>query len=199
MKALILLIGLLSVPLSAVLVTVDPDEFAAGTDISNAWTGITLSSGGGGANLDGKVYAAYRSGSLGNEVFANSRISSKLWLNNSTPGSYYYLQVDFHTPANHVLIDVISDNGSDFPGLCYSTDGINYKWIQDYPVLGPGQIYTTAVPLRPAADIVSVRIGGLGSISSYAVLLDNLRYEIPEPATCLLLLSGWLLLKNRKK
>jgi len=54
--------------------------------------------------------------------------------------------------------------------------------------------------LHSTADIAAIRVGGYGTTSSYAVLLDNLKYEpIPEPATGLLLLSGWLLLKNRKK
>ena len=199
MKALILFIAVLSVSVSAVLVSIDPDEFDAGTDISNAWAGITLSSGGGASNLDGKVYAAYRSGSSGNKVFANSRVSNKLWLNSGNSGSYY-LQVDFHIPTNHVLIDVISDGGSDFPGLSFSTNGVDYTWVQNFPVLGPGQSYTASVPLRDIADIVSIRVGGYGTVAQYGVLLDNLRYEqIPEPATGLMLLSGLLLLKIRKK
>ena len=110
----------MSVSVSAALVSIDPDEFAAGTDISHAWAGVTLSAGGGASGLDGKVYAATSTfATTGTLVFANSRISSKLWLNTDTNG--YYLRVDFDTPTNHVLIDVISDDGSDFPSLGYYT------------------------------------------------------------------------------
>jgi hypothetical protein len=62
MKVCLISIGfmVLSVSLSAVLVTVNPDDFAAGTDISTVSPYVTLSSGGGGSGLDGKVYTAVR-------------------------------------------------------------------------------------------------------------------------------------------
>jgi hypothetical protein len=196
MKALIVLIGLvvLSVPLSASLVTVNPDEFAAGTDISTAFEFVTLSSGGGGSGLDGKVYAAVRSASTGDMVFGNSRISSKLWLNSDTNG--YYFRADFTIPTNRVLIDIISDAGNDYPSLwIYTTAGVFEKSDFLSP-LGPGQVRSYDIQ-HATADILYIRAGGLGLTGS-TVFLDNLRFEVPEPTTCLILLSGWLLLKNRK-
>jgi hypothetical protein len=203
MKAFIVLIGLvvLSVPLSASLVTVDPDGFTAGTDISNAWAGVTLSSGGGASGLDGKVYAATSSNvAAGNLVFAHNSISSstssRLWLNTDTSG--YYLRADFAIPTNHVMIDVIRDTGTDCPYLWIYTIGgaLEKKNIINLP--STTQVYTFDIP-HDTADIASIRVGGYGSTSSYAVLLDNLRFDIPEPATCLILLSGALFLKRRRK
>jgi hypothetical protein len=197
MKALIFLICLLSVSVSAALITIDPDEFAAGTDISHAWAGVTLSSGGGALGLNGKVYTATSTiATTGTLVFANNRNSPKLWLNMDTNG--YYLRVDFATPANHVLIDAISDGGTDYPSIGYYTTGGDLVEIPSFSPLGPGQSRLLEIT-RPTADIVYIRVGGYLTTSQYAILLDNLRYEVPEPASCLLLLSGWLLLKTRKK
>jgi hypothetical protein len=197
MKAFIVLLGLvvLSIPLSASLVTVDPDGLVAGTDISMLFPYVTLSSGGGGANLDGKVSAAFQSGSTGNMVFANSRKSSKLWLNNDTD-SCYYLRADFTIPTNHVKIDVIADSSGDRPSLWYYTlSGSIVKMDYQTSILSPYQIFTCTID---AAEITAVRVGGDGATSTNAVYLDNLRFEIPEPATCLILLSGALLMKRRK-
>jgi hypothetical protein len=194
--------GLLSVSVSAILVTIDPDEFASGTDISNAWSGITLSSGGTASGLNGKVYTATATSSYattGNLVFAHNRIrgtSPDLWLNTDTNG--YYLRVDFATPTNRILIDFISDGGTDYPSLWYYTTAGVLESPPSYSPLGPGESRVIEI-LRPTADIAYIRIGGYGTTNPYAVLLDNLRYEIPEPASCLVLLSGLLLLKNQKK
>jgi hypothetical protein len=203
MKAFIVLIGLvvLSVPLSAALVTVDPDGFIAGTDISTAFEYVTLSSGGGASGLDGKVYAATSSYvPAGNLVFAHntisSSISSKHWLNTDAGG--YYLRADFTTPTDHIMINVIRDTSTDFPYLWLYTTGGTIEKMNIINLPSYTQVYTFDIQ-HVNADIASIRVGGYGSTSSYAVLLDNLRFEVPEPATCLFLLSGCLLLKNRKK
>jgi hypothetical protein len=199
MKALILLIGLavLSVSLSAVLVTINPDEFAAGTDISTAFPYVTLSSGGGASGLDGKVYVAVRSASTGDMVFANSRTSSKLWLNQAVNG--YYLRADFTIPTSYVSLDFIGDSSNDYPSLqCYNASGVLLNPTLDLSPLGVGSPSMRYFP-RATADIAYILVGGRGTTSTNSVLLDNLKFEVPEPATCLILLSGWLLLKNRKK
>lgn len=189
----------MSVSVSAILVTVDPDEFVSGTDICNAWSGIRLSSGGTVSGLNGKVYTVVSShATTGSLVFAHNRIrgiSSDLWLNTDTNG--YYFRVDFSTPTNRVLIDFISDGGADYPSLWYyTTAGVLEK--PSFSSLDPGQSRTIEIS-RPTADISYIRVGGDGSTNQSAVFLDNLRYEIPEPATGLILLSGLLLLKNKKK
>jgi hypothetical protein len=197
MKASLVSIGfiVLSVSLSAMLVSVDPDGFASGTDISTAFPNVTLSSGGGAAGLNGKVYAAASSStSTGGMVFGNSRTSSKLWLNSNTNG--YYLRADFTIPTRYVSIDFI-DSGSDYFSVWfYTTAGDLIK--QNYLTsLTTGTVYPVVIE-RDTADIVYIRAGGWDRASS-TVLLDNLKFEVPEPATCLILLSGWLLLKKRKK
>lgn len=203
MKVCLISIGFmaLSVSLSAVLVTVNPDDFAAGTDISHAWSGVTLSSGGGASGLDGKVYTA---ASLyvppGNLVFAHNSIpssgSNNLWRNYER--NSYYLRVDFATPTNRVLIDFISDSGTDYHSLWYYTTAGVLERSQGFVSLIAGERRTIEIS-RPTADISYIRVGGYGSTDQFAVLLDNLRFEIPEPATFLILLPGLLLFKSRRK
>lgn len=198
MKVFISLVGLivLSAPLSAVLITLDPDDFASGADISTASPFVTLSSAGGGSGLDGKVYTAVSSlASTGNKIFANSRVSPIQWLNSDTNG--YYLRADFIIPTDHVMIDIIGDAGNDYPSLWFYTASGVLEKRQSLSPLGPGQIYTFNIQ-QPAADILYVRIGGWSSINS-TVLLDNLRFEVPEPGAGLIFLSGLLLFKGKKR
>jgi hypothetical protein len=188
--------AIFSFPLSAVLVSVDPDSFSAGTDISTAFSYVTLSSGGGASGLDGKVYAAGSSqASTGDNVFANSRISPTLWLNKDVDG--YFLRIDFVTPTHYVSIDLISDNGFDYPSVWFYTTAGNLIKRNYLSPLGVSQVYHAVIE-RETADIAYIRAGGLDMTGS-TVLLDNLKFEVPEPATCLILLSSLLILKNRKK
>ncbi|MBM4102580.1 MAG: hypothetical protein FJ263_00815 [Planctomycetes bacterium] len=199
MRVLVFSLGFLSFSffLSAGLVTVDPDNFAAGIDISTAFPYVTLSSGGGATGLDGKVYAADSSqASTGSKVFANHRTSPTLWFNQNTSGGYF-LRADFALPTNYVSIDIISDGGSDYPSISvYDTTG-HLESVYSFTPLNAGEVYH-AIIQHTTADIAYIKAGGLAVFGS-AVLLDNLKFQIPEPATCLLLYFGFLLLKPSKK
>jgi hypothetical protein len=196
MRVLIFSLGFLSfsLSLSAGLVTVDPDSFAADTDISNAFPYITLSSVGGAAGLDGKVYAHTDTlVSTGSRVFANSL--SAEWLSKTSGG--YALRIDFLTPTNYAAIDFIGDGGLDYGTVdAYDSTG---KWIDgDQAFLSfVGQTYTVQIQ-RTDADIAYIIAGGMGALDS-TIHLDHLVFQIPEPATCLILSCGFLLLRAGKR
>jgi hypothetical protein len=185
---------LISLPLFAVLVSIDPDNFASGTDISTASPYVTLSSGGGAAGLDGKVYAHTDTlVSTGSEVFANN-LSSQ-WLNKTSGG--YALRVDFLTPTDYVAIDFIGDGGLDFGTMnVYNSSGTLIIGIISPSMLNSGQAYTAQIQ-RDTPDIAYILAGGMGTIGD-PIHLDHLVFQIPEPATCLLFSFGFLLLKCGK-
>jgi hypothetical protein len=186
-----------SLSLSAGLISIDADAFANGADMSNTSAYVTLSSGGGATGLNGKVYAADSSqASTGGKVFANNHTSPTLWFNQDTSGGYF-LRADFALPTNYVSIDIISNAGSDYPSVSvYDTAG-HLESVYSFTPLGAGEVYH-AIIQHTTADIAYIKAGGLAVLGS-TVLLDNLVFQIPEPATCLIFSLGFLLLKTGKR
>jgi hypothetical protein len=186
----------ISISLSAGLIFIDADAFANGADMSTAFPYVTLSSGGGATGLNGKVYAADSSqASTGGKVFANNRTSPTLWLNQDASGGYF-LRADFALPTNYVSIDIISNAGSDYPSVSvYDTAG-HLESVYSFTPLGAGEVYH-AIIQHTTADIACIKAGGLAVLGS-TVLLDNLVFQVPEPATMLLLSLGMLSLRIGK-
>ena len=185
---------------NAILITVDPDDFADGTDISNAFSGISLSAIDGGNNilLTNSVFSQTSSlASTGTQVFGHDGIFTQTW----AQGLVADLRIDFIQATDFVSLDIIANNGSD-PGFLesYDSTGTLLGSFTTQGNLGSG-IPETATISSGSANIAYVIASGLGGND---VALDNLIYNsatVPEP-TILALLSFGLLgvgIARRKK
>jgi hypothetical protein len=189
----------------ATTVTIDPDTFPDGSDISNAFDGVTLSSigsyNGPGAPLDGHVYALTSDfASTGTNVFGNNlpgttiddTPGSRLWYQSSDLAQAYRLRVDFDNPANYVSIDFISNNGND-QGILEAYDSMG-NLLSSVIAVSSGAPHGAEI-IWPSFDIAYVIASGTGG---EALCLDNLQANVvPEPATVLLVGLGGLLLLRR--
>jgi len=184
----------------AILITVDPDDFTDGTDISNAFPGITLSAIDGGSNVitTSSVFSQTSSlASTGTQVFGHDGVFTQTWAN----GLVGDLRIDFIQATDFVSIDIISNNGFD-PGFLQAFDstGILLDSFTTQGDLGSGVSETATISLA-SADISYVIASGL---SGNDVALDNMTYNsatVSEP-TALVLLSFGLLgigITRRKK
>ncbi|MFK7751936.1 MAG: VPLPA-CTERM sorting domain-containing protein [Sedimentitalea sp.] len=112
---------------AAFAVVIDPDAFADGTDISNAFSGVTLSTvfaGVGDPAIDitgtGAVYShTTGTASTGTRGFAHS-VTNELWGN----GSFEYLRADFAAGASSVSLDFINNDNSDNNAELLAFDGM---------------------------------------------------------------------------
>ena len=102
------------------LISVEPDAFAAGTDISNAYSGVTLSSIGLGfdGDSDASIFAI-DSASQALEPFTASTVRLVFGTNDATFPHLFAgtgaasLRVDFASDVHKVFLDAISNNGAD--------------------------------------------------------------------------------------
>lgn len=146
----------------------DPDEFADGSEMTNACPYVTLSA----AGL-GPVYAlAVNAGPVGN-VFAGSATGPAAWCENLP------FRAEFAPPVDMVSIRVIGDDPSDF-GFLEAYDAANNLIARvDTAQLGPDQEERLTVT-SVTADIAYVLAAGFGG---ECVLLDDLVYPGTEPLT----------------
>jgi len=177
---------------SATAATVDADAFAAGTDISNAFAGVTLSTvraGDGDPATDitstGSVFAvASGNATTGSNVFGQTAGDSS-WGN----GSFEYLRVDFAAGALTVSLDFMTNESSDSNPelLAFNAGGT----LVDSDFFG-GAV-TGSRTLSVAGDISYVFAYWDERTRFENGLLDNLVYEtaaIPVPAALPLVLGG---------
>jgi len=193
MSLLILLV--LPVPGWAVLINVDADGFADDTDISTAFGDVTLSSVGGYAGLDGRVYA-HSDGLASTDfsVFANNLSFQRQWWADDADG--FALRADFAAGADYVAIDIIGDDPADIGALYAYDSGGSLLETKTSAELAYGQVFTAEIN-RPAFDIAYIIAGGSGSAET--VHLDNLVVNIiPEPATVVLLAIGAIAIRKKK-
>jgi hypothetical protein len=127
MKRLIAICVVLAIAVMAsqatAMITVDPDAFAVGTDISNAFAGVTLSSVGAGfdGDYDSRIFAIDPmawgepfAASTGRLVFGTN---DPAWPNLFGGFGSAVLRVDFSSPVTVVSIDAIGNNSSDWAKL----------------------------------------------------------------------------------
>jgi hypothetical protein len=184
---------------AGLMVYADADGFSDGTDISNVFAGMTLSSVGTASGLDGKVYAKTDSfASTGTLTFGNNLVNPTLWYSDIGTNRHqpdYMLKVVFDMPAKYVSIDMIGENAGYALMLLVVSSGevFNpgiYPWMTGQPV--------RVEVNRPSYDIAYVVIGGLWNSTALPIHLDNLSAEIlPEPATLLLLGLGAAFLRRK--
>lgn len=197
---IVALLGIVAAPAMA-LTIVDPDAFADGTDISNAFPGVSLSAISYDFGVTGKVFsvnpsdglfATNFSASTGTQVFGHDGVSSSgdklgnVWWRDA-PSPEVTLRIDFLSPTDFVSIDIISNDDHD-KGLMriYDTEG-NFLELVDSGDLGLNEIETISFS-SSTRNISYISVAG---VRGDDVGLDNLKFNpIPEPATILLLLTG---------
>jgi hypothetical protein len=177
-------------------ISVDPDAFADGTDISNAFTGVTLSSVY--ASSDGKVYArANILASTGLNFFGHSDYNDE-WFDRPNNAHCPALKAVFDSPVMSVSIDAIANDDNDYGILkAYSSSDILLD-TYNTNLLTPTGDAETMIISRGSADIAYIIAGGNYGVNS-TVHLDNLNYCVPEPATIAILSLGGLVAIRRRK
>lgn len=181
---------------NATIITCEPDDFAAGADLTNACSMATLSVDGLAAT--NKVRSQTADGaSTGERGFADE--TDVLWASVTNT-----LRVDFADFMQFVSIDLIPNDPAD-PGFLRAFDDADLELEE---ILLPGNqgtnIPATAAITRGSADISYILVSGDGQSSSS--FLDNLRYstelkEVSEPGTMALFglgLIGLCLARRRE-
>lgn len=192
MKPLFLIL-LLSSPCLAVVITIEADDFAAGTTISNAYDYITLS-----ASDGSDIYSVPSTniaGELGDNVLG-------FGLNENWPfgpyndydyfGEYLIIEIDgfatsisanYAATSDKIINHCVMMLGFDSEGTQFAIDvGPHIDWRDD----GAGVFIQTTID-RPFTQIA------IGMIEGWAVSIDNIVIEytsIPEPTTIILLGLG---------
>ena len=177
----------------ALTVTVEPDVWGSGSNISTVYAGVTLSSVGpyiSDPSLNGLVYSWTAINpdfaSTGTRVFGNNLYSSdaagsptcEIWYRSPDGSSVYRLRADFDELADYVAIDIIGNSATDAGVLeAYDSSDTLLTSITT-PPLTSGAIYTAMVD-RPSFDIAYIIASGTGGETVY---LDNLSANVvPEP------------------
>lgn len=164
-------------PAGAETVTVDPDDFAPGTDISNAVAGVTLATRSGN---DTKVLALTSSEFSPNKVFGHSGDYPALW----GGSDFEWLEARFDTPMKWVSLDFTPNDDDD-----------SHPYLTAYEGSGVIQIahVTTDADLTkgvPVTLMVSAPTAIITKIEASWDLtwcdngeLDNLQFDVvPEPS-----------------
>jgi hypothetical protein len=182
-------------------VVVDPDAFAPGTDLSNAFAGITLSAVGGGFGAGPAVFAV-DSLSQPNEPFMASTgrlvfgTNSQIFPHLFREPTFLALRVDFAAATDAVAIDFISNDADDV-GFLQAFDAAN-NLLGTYTTasLATNQFETMSLAFG-SANIAYILASGLDGLSSGG--LDHLRYNsaatVPEPTALLLVGTALLALR----
>jgi len=200
MLAGLVLYGLSASMAYAIVIAVDPDDFIDGTDISNAFPGITLSAIDGGNNilLTPSVFSQTSSlASTGTQVFGHDGIFTTSWAR-SLLGD---LRVDFAQPTDFVSIDIVANDNFD-PGFIQAFDTFD-TLLGSFTTagnLGVGVVETASISTG-TANIAYVVASG---IQPEDVVLDNLQFNrvdaIAEPGTVALIGIGLVVVAlNRRR
>lgn len=161
----------------AARITIDPDGYAVGADISHAFPEVTFSAFGSG-ELNGpdvstpQVFARHSTfASTGNRVFGNSSYSH-LWFSDSAE-----FRVDFARRTNFVSLDLIADDDFD-PSALFAYDSTGQLLVEAAVsgMAGVG-IPETATISRSQADIAYVVATNPTGMAGQQFLIDRLVYE----------------------
>lgn len=170
----------------AATITLDPDGFAANTDISHAFSGVTLSrvnSDDGDASVLAVVPKNPAHASTGSLVFGHVAPFPEHWVHDTAPGFRFgALRFDFDPPVSAFAIDVIGNDIDDLGRVVAYDSGGSLLHAVDTGMLGSGTV--AHVSIENVGDISYVIAGGW---NLETVCLDNASY-VPEPGAALGLL-----------
>lgn len=174
----------ISLQAQALLITCEPDSFAAGTDMTNACAGVTLSVELRSDTVVSQVPFVAGAVSTGSRVFGHTTDAFGWGDSDADPERF---RADFDMLTSFVSIDLIGNNGSDFGFLrAYDVGGSLLDEILTGQ-LTSGDIFTASFT-RASADIAFIRAAGINGDN---LNLDNLQFStVPEPAMFALLGIG---------
>ena len=188
---------ILSVNTNASIVNIEPDDFLEGTNIENAYTGVTLSvSGRPNADVISiNGFDTFNNRNLattGKNVFGYTPVlgpiipSGKVW----DEATFGLLRADFELSTNFVSIDLLFDD--DDIGAIWAYDSFDNLLGLELSVgdgRGPNPSSTVSI-LRKSYDIAYILAGG---VNAEALFLDNLQVNVvPVPAAAWLFGSALL-------
>jgi len=190
------------------LVTVEPDNFEPGADLSRATPGVVLSTFGtqpdfGFPLLSDKVRALFphnpdAPAPTGELVFGMETFAFETGFY----GGGHQFRADFTRPTDFVLIQVAPDNSNGLPDVAMiQIFGVGGTLLDSYTTLGFSENVSFS---RPAADISYMIATNPPGLEGDSYMLDRLVFQstaaIPEPATWPLALGGLaaLLLRSRR-
>lgn len=188
LSLLVAAVGQMCSVAEAETITAEPDAYAAGTDISTLFSGVTLSTISS-ETTDSAVYSVTPSdpqwASTSPRVFGNGSIYGQYWWDIS-PSFYGHLKADFDLLANQVMIDFVGNNGSDYGILeAYGTGNVLLTSVTT-PDLTSGMVYTATIN-RASYDIDYIVATGFGGDDIH---IDYLRANVvPAPTTLIALVS----------
>jgi hypothetical protein len=187
---------------TAVLFTADPDNFAAGTNISNAYPGIALISVGAGydGDFDPNIFAR---NPLNHPEPINASTGQHVFGTNDAqfPASFggfggAVLRVDFTVPTNLVRLDAIGNDPSDFAR--FQAFSAANAVLSTYNTASMATSVFETMTVSSGVNIAYVLASG---VSGDSVAFDHLRFEIvPELTTvtlCMLAAIGALFARWR--
>lgn len=176
-------LGLVLASAGAATITLDPDAFAANTDISHAFPGVTLSrvnSDDGAPGVLAVVPENPAHASTGGRVFGHVAPFPEHWVHETDPGFRFgALRFDFDQPVSAFAIDVIGNDIDDRGRVAAYDSGGTLLHAVDTGTLGSGTV--AHVSIENVGAISYVLAGGW---DLETVCLDNASY-VPEPATAL--------------
>lgn len=180
--AAVIIASSISITSQAALITIDPDDFASGTDISNQFADVTLSTCVNEPSTCSNVQPVFTLNSghatTGDRVFAQTQTNAT-WGN----GVFEWLQADFNVAVNSVSLDfAANDSGGDSNPqlLAFDSFGIQID-IDSGGFVASGEFLTLTVN---GNNIAYVQAYWDEINRSQSGALDNLVYntvEVPAP------------------
>jgi hypothetical protein len=175
---LVLVLGVGGRVASAQFIVVEPDAFPAGTDISHAYPGVTLSAATG---ADPRVFSftpTLASASTLSRVFGHLAPFEEQW----GDGAINDLRADLAVPGISVQVDIIANDSIDVGTLKAFNSSNVLLDSKTSPSIALGRVATLTIT-RPSADIAYIIATGT---DLETVNLDNLRFNVPEPTAAAL-------------
>jgi len=169
---------------TATIISCEPDSFANGATLTNACAGVNLSVAQRADSVVAQIPFVPTATSTGTLAFGHTTDSFG-W--GSSDANAETLRGDFGSLTNFVSIDIIANDSSDAGFLrAYNASNVLLAEVLTGPLGATGTVFSANIS-RLSSDISYFLASG---ISGDNVNLDNLRYDVPEPSTLLLLGLG---------
>ena len=163
----------------AAIISVEPDDFAPGTDISAANPAVSLSvEGPPDAVVEAVVGSSGACGppgpcaSTGLHVFGPATSASGRWQRGS--GEF---RADFKLPSNFVALDLVGLDDGAAELRAFASDGTLLDTFNVF-LTGPGHNVTAFIK-RPRREIAYILAGG---VVGESIGIDHLQFEVPGPS-----------------